>query len=427
MIRFGNIALRLIAACLFAVSGAKATGFLSLESSPSGAEVWYTGPDDPDRKYLGDTPLENRELPVGKYEFWLILSSHDTLSVPDIYIAESQTTQITREIPTHYGYLEVNTDPDSAEIWLDGVRIGPSPYVNNLVLPGKYQLKAVPRESHLKTSTRSIAIGKGDSLRLGLQAAYRDKSFLQENLSLPPWRFQAEAGIEFRSLTGNYLNEGKRDPLSTANADLPSQWDFPVNVRLGLPHDIETHLLLPFKSSRNPQVSVDDSANFKSNLRLGVKYTYRPLNIGMDMTYAFGFKHSFPAYDHDFLALTLLAEASQGKIYGQAQAGIEFHFASKQNNKFDPGDVGVAHAQVGYLLDPFTPYLGLTAQYHLDDTQAGTSAKNAGYLLIPEPGFVIDVGDDFSFQFGVPFTLLGKNAPSYWGLHLSISAALAIL
>lgn len=426
MIRFGNTALRLIAICLSAASLAKATGFLSLESSPSGAEVWYTGPDDPDRKYLGDTPLENRELPVGRYNFWLILSSHDTLTIPDIFIAESQTTQITREIPTHYGYLEVNTDPDSAEIWLDGVRIGPSPYVNNLVLPGKYQLRAVPRESHLKTSTRAISISKGDSVRMGLQAAYRDKSFLQEGLSLPPWRFQAEAGIEFRSWTGDYKNEAKRVAKSTDTADLPTQWDFPINVRLGLPHDIEAHLLLPFKSSRNPQTKVDDAANFKSNMRLGIKYTYRPLNLGMDMTYGFGFKRSAPALDHDYLALTLLAAGSKGKIYGQAQAGVEFHFASKYNNKFDPGDVGLAHAQVGYLLDPFTPYLGVAAQYIMDGSLAGVSDKRAGYLLAPEPGFIIDFADDVSLQFGVPFTLFGKNAQSYWGLHLSLTAALAI-
>jgi hypothetical protein len=406
---------------------ARAAGSLTLESSPSGAEVWYTGPEGGDKKYLGDTPLENRELPVGKYDVWLILSSHDTLAIPDVYIAEGQVTSLSREIPTHYGYLEVNTDPDSADIWLDGVRIGPSPYVNNLVLPGKYQVKALPREAHLKNSTRSITMAKGDSIRLSVQAPYRDKSFFQENLSLPPWRFQAEAAVEFRSLTGAYGNSGKRVPTPTDSFDLPSQWDFPIGVRLGLPRDFETHLLLPFKSSRNPR-DPDDSlgANIKSNMRLGAKYTYRPLNVGFDVTYAFGFKHSSPALDHDFLALTLMGEGSKGKIYGQAQAGFEFHFSSKANNKFDPGDVGIVHAQAGYLLDPFTPYLGATALYRFDDAIGGTSQKDAGYLLIPEPGFVVDAADDFSVQFGVPFTIVGKNYPSYWGLHLSFSAAVQV-
>jgi len=294
-----------------------------LESSPNGAEVWYTGPDDPDKKYLGDTPLERRELPVGKYNLWLILSSHDTLAVPDVYIAEGQTTQMTREIPTHYGYLEVNTDPDSADIWLDGVRIGPSPYVNNLVLPGKYDLKAIPREAHMKTSTRSIAMGKGDSIRLSIQAPYRDKSYLQENLSLPPWRIQAEAGIEFRSWTGNYPDTGSRVAFSTDSiSELPSQWDFPVNARLGLPHDLEAHILLPFAASDNPRMDHDTNANFKNNMRLGLKYTYRPLNVGLDVSYGFGFKHNKEALDHDYLGLTAIGEGSKGKIYGEAQAII---------------------------------------------------------------------------------------------------------
>lgn len=428
MIRQGKNALRLAAFFLLAAAGAvRATGFLSLESSPTGAEVWYTGPDDPDKKYLGDTPLESRELPVGRYNLWLILASHDTLSVPDVYVAEGQVTQLNREIPTHYGYLEVATDPDSSEIWLDGVRIGPSPYVNNLVLPGTSKLKAVPRESHFKTSVRNLNVGKGDSINITVMAPYRDKNFGHENLSLPEWRFQAETGLEFRSATGSYDSSGERVPTSTDSFDLPTQWDFPIEVRLGLPQNFEVHLLLPFKSSSTPSASRDTAAVFKSNMTAGVKYTYRPLNLGLDVSYGFGFKKSSPALDHDFLALTLLAAGSKGKIYGQAQAGFEFHFASKVNNKINPGDVGFAHAQVGYLVDPFTPYLGATAQFKLDDTVGGKSKKNLGYVLIPEPGFIVDMADLLSFQFGVPFTIVGKNYASYWGLHLSLSLGVSIL
>lgn len=428
MIRLGNKVFRLaVLFVLGSVPAVFATGYLSLESSPSGAEVWYTGPDDPDKKYLGDTPLENRELPVGRYNLWLILASHDTLAIPDVSIAEGQVTQMNREIPTHYGYLEVHSEPDSAEIWLDGVRIGPSPYINNLVLPGTSKLKVMPREAHFKNSIRNLTVGKGDSILLSIPAPYRDKSFLNQNLSLPTWRFQLETGLQFRSLTGEYLNEGKKVNLSTDSADLPTQWDFPVTVRLGLPQDFEAHLQLPFKSSRDPQVALDDSAVFPSNMRAGVKYTYRPLNIGFDLTYGLGFEKSKTALDHDFLALTFLGSASQGKIYGEAQAGIEFHFASKVDNKFDPGDIGKVHAQVGYLVDPFTPYLGATALYQFDDTRGGKSDKNMGYLLVPEPGFVIDVADLLSFQLGVPFTIVGKNAPSYWGIHFSLSLGLSLL
>jgi hypothetical protein len=401
---------------LFLAKAALATGFLSLESSPTGAEVWYTGPEDPDKKYLGDTPLQNREMPTGRYNVWLILPSHDTLAIPDVYIAEGQVTQVNREIPTHYGYLEVTTDPDSSELWLDGVDLGAAPHVNNLVLPGSYKLKAIPRESHFKNSARNILMNKGDTIRLAIQAPYRDKSFLQENLSLPAWRLQLEAGVQFRSITADYDDSSKR--VKRATDSIASQWDFPVQARLGLPQGFEIHMLLPFK---NFQSKMDSTAPFASDMRFGVKYTYRPLNVGFDVSYGLGIKKSSVALSHDILALTLMGMASKGKITGEAQAGFEFHLTDKIDNKFDPGDEIAAHAQLGYLLDPLLPYLGLTGRFHLDGDHNGVSDKSSGYLLIPEPGLIIDVADLLSLQFGVPFTIVGKSNHGFWGLHLSMS------
>jgi hypothetical protein len=403
---------------LISTTVVRATGFLTLESSPTGAEVWYTGPEDPDRKYLGDTPLDNRELPTGRYNIWLILPSHDTLAIPEIVIAEGQVTQINREIPTHYGYLEVSTEPDSAEIWLDGVRIGPSPYVNNLVLPGISRLKVVPREAHFKNSIRKLSLGKGDSTRLKVMSPYRDKSFGQENLSLPAWRIQLEGGVEYRSMTALYDSAGKRNKFPTDS--IRKQWDVPISARLGLPQGFEVHLFLPFKNHK------DSLAVFKDNLKFGAKYTYRPYNVGFDLSYGLGFKGNKNGYSHDFLALTLLGMASKEKIVGQAQAGFEFHFTEKGNNQLDPGDQGFVHVQLGYLVDPFFPYLGLTGLVNLDGDNNGKTVPSSGHVIIPEPGLIVDVADLLSIQFGVPFTVVGKRNGSFWGLHLSMTFGLGM-
>jgi hypothetical protein len=427
MNRLGMNAFTLWAFILLAGAGvATATGFLSLDSSPSRAEIWYTSPEYPDMKYLGDTPLENRELPVGRYNLWLILPSHDTLAIPDVYIAEGQVTQMNREIPTHYGYLEVATEPDSSEIWLDGVRIGPSPYVNSLVLPGVSQLKVFPRESIFRNSSRNLSVGKGDSIRLAIAAPYRDKSFLQKGLSLPAWRFQFETGVQFRSSTGNYDTTGKKIKYSTDS--LPYQWDFPIEARLGLPQGFELHLQIPFNSHHYPQIRGDTVSVFPANMQGGIRYTYRPYNVGLDLTYGLGFKKSTVAMDHDFLALTLMGMASKEKIYGEAQAGFEFHFSSKEDNKLDPGDLAFVHGQVGYLVDPFTPYLGLAAIFRLQDDYNGKSQQSTGgYQVIPEPGLIVDVTDLLSLQFGVPFTIVGNHSSSYWGVHLSLSLGVSII
>jgi hypothetical protein len=275
-----------------ALGQAQATGHLSVESSPNGAEVWYTGPDDPDRKYLGDTPLENRELPTGRYNLWLILAGADTLAVPDIAVHEGQHTLVNREIPTHYGYLEMLTSPDSSDIWLDGVKVGTSPFENNLMLPGDRKLKVDPRESHFRNTAFKLPINKGDTIRLKIESAYRNKSFLHENLSLTPWRIGLEFGVQHRTSTG-YYDTTKRDPFS--NREKRTQLDFPVAARLGLPKGFEAHLALPFKSYDDK----DTGAIFRSNMAAGIKYTHRTYNVGADLTWGVGFAEGEDAFPHD--------------------------------------------------------------------------------------------------------------------------------
>lgn len=399
---------------------ASATGFLSVESSPNGAEVWYTGPDDPDRKYLGDTPLERRELPTGKYNLWLILPSHDTLAIPEVAVEEGLHTLVNREIPTHYGFLELFTEPDSADIWLDGVKVGTAPFENNLMLPGNRKLRVDPRESHFRNTAMTQPINKGDTIRLKVLSAYRNKSFQAENLSLTPWRIGLEFGMQHRTNTGFY-DTTKRDPFS--NSEKRTQLDFPVTARLGLPNSFEAHLELPFKSYDDK----DTGAVFRSNMSAGVKFAYRPYNVGADVSWGVGFADGDDALRNDFLALTLLGMASKGDIVADVQAGFEFHFSDKDSSEINYGDVAKVHARVGYLLDPWLPYLGLTGLLRLNSTFDGDAVEDGGYLVIPEPGFTLEIDQVFSFQMGVPFTVLGKRNLSYWGIHGSLSVCLDIL
>lgn len=403
-----------------ALGSARATGFLTVESSPNGAEVWYTGPDDPDRKYLGDTPLEKRELPTGRYNLWLILAGADTLAVPDISVHEGQHTLVNREIPTHYGYLEMRTSPDSAVIWLDGVNVGTSPFENNLMLPGDRKLKIDPRESHFRNTALKQPINKGDTIRLSVVSPYRNKSFRQENLSLTPWRMQIEFGVQRSFFTGAYDDQGKRDkfPDSLRRA----QTDFPTGARLGLPKGFELHLVLPFKGYDDK----DTVAPSRSNMKAGIKYTYRPYNVGADISYGLGFEEGPDALPNDFLALTLMAMASKGDIVGEAALGYEFHFPLKGNKEIDPGDFAKARVQAGYLIDPWMPYLAVNAALHLAGDDDGASLKDDGHLVMPELGLLFDLDDFFSFQLGIPFSVLGRNAGSQWGIHGSLSLSVDI-
>ena len=77
------------------------------------------------------------------------------------------------------------------------------------------------------------------------------------------------------------------------------------------------------------------------------------------------------------------------------------------------GEFHPVHAQIGYLVDPFTPYLGVRGLFKMQDDYNGKPDPKipSGYVLIPEPGLIVDVADLLSLQFGVPFTIVGKNKP----------------
>jgi hypothetical protein len=229
-----------------------------------------------------------------------------------------------------------------------------------------------------------------------------------------------EAGLQHRTLTGRYDSSGKRDKFPSSQKR--EQVDFPLGVRLGLPSGLEAHLMLPFKSADGKA----EGAVFRSNMEAGLKYTYRPYNVGVDISYGLGFEEGSDALSHDYLAISLLGMASKDKILASAQAGFEFHFPDKKNTELDPGDIAAVKARLGYLVDPWLPYLGLSGAIMLDSDNDGTPVEDGGYMVVPEPGVVFDYEDKASFQLGIPFTILGRSIGSYWGVHGSLALRISM-
>ncbi len=407
--------LRKILFCLLANAATLlAAGFLTLETTPPGVEVWAIKSGTNKPEYMGDSPFLRRELPPGRYELLLIQNGKDTLRVPDVEIQDGQYAQISKEMPANYSSLSVQTEPDSGEVWLDGVKLGNSPYFNNLVLPGTYTLKLVPREAWHRRRIEKIQINKGDSLHLDRPFSFRDKSFLEENLSMRAGAFQLEGGYQFGSIYGRFDSTGKRINQSFAKRN---QNDFPLTLRVGFPFGLETHFQLPFDSYRQDSTL---KAPFSRDFSFGLKYTYRPLGVGADISYSVGSDTAKGGFNHDRLAVTLLGCFAKNQILLLGNGGYELHFTDKDNNHLTPGDELFVNAKVGYAAEGFMPYLGVLGRFRLNGTKDIESLPG-GHVLGVEPGMVVDIADWTSFQFGIPFTLIGKNNPNYWALHLSIA------
>jgi len=392
------------------------SGFLTLETNPSGAEIWYAPLGGLERRYLGDSPIQSREIIPGQYDFWVIVENRDTLSLPGITVYEGQHTQISRELPLHYAFLHLTTEPDSGEIHMDDINLGLSPYTNPLVHPNTYTLQLLPKSNRYRPRQEKLTLKKGDSLDLYRPFSYRDKAFLWENLSVLPGRVQLESGIWYRSLFGFMDSTGKRKNFP--NENVKSQIDLPLTLRLGLPYGIEGHVLIPFKSYEK----MNGAAPFASDLAFGLKYTLRPYNIGLDADYAVGRSAKNGGLNHDVLTLQLLGMLDKDKLLFQGNAGFQFHMHDNSDRLINPGNQIFLRAQAGYVAGAVMPYLAAMAGFHLSGDRDGEDLDNANYHIDLEPGLTLDVQDWVSFQLGIPFAALGSETPVYWGIHLSFAA-----
>jgi hypothetical protein len=412
---------RFALALLVLVATAWGSGYLTLETNPAGAEIWYANTGGNERRYLGDSPIQDREMTPGQYDFWIIVENRDTLTLPGITLSEGQHTQVSRELPLHYAYLELTTDPDSGLIRMDDVELGSAPYTNPLVHPNTYRLQLTPKSVRYRPRIEHLTLVKGDSLRLKRLFSFRDKSFLRENLSISPGMVQIESGIRYRSLYGSIDTVGKRQNFP--NDSVKSQADFPLTLRVGLPFGLEPHVLIPFKSYEK----VGGGAPFASDLAFGLKLALREYNAGLDITYSIGRKSTEGGLNHDVLTLQALGMLDKDKLLFQGNAAFEFHFHDRDDHQLNPGNQVVLYAQAGYVAAPVMPYIAALVHFKMGGDQAGKDLNNSNYGIGLEPGLTLDIQDWVSFQLGIPFEVMGKSDALYWGLHFSLAVRFGIM
>lgn len=409
------------AAFLVAASAVFASGYLTLETNPTGAEIWFAVSGGMERRYLGDSPIQNREMVPGTYDFWIIVENRDTLTLPGITLVEGQHTQVSRELPLHYAFLHISTDPDSGDIRMDDVALGAAPYTHSMVHPNTYRLQLTPKSVRYRPRSENLKLQKGDSLVLKRPFSYRDKAFMRENVSILPGRIQVEAGMQYRNLFGTIDSAGKRKNFP--NDQDKSQVDIPMTLRLGLPYGIEPHVLIPFKRYEK----VGGGAPFPSDLAVGLKFTLRPFNAGLDLTYAFGQSHGKGGLNHDVLALQALGMLDKGKLLFQANAGFEFHLPDRDSSQLSPGNQVFVRAQAGYVADMVQPYIAADLRFRLSGDNDGEDLNNGGYGIALEPGLTLEVQDWVGFQLGIPFTAIGSKDMLFWGLHFSVATRFAFM
>ena len=111
------------------------TGYIYVESEPSGADVYLDG------DYVGTTSIE---LPVypGEHEIKCAKSGYNDY-YDDMRVEAGETTYVWCElepIPEEEGYIKVESEPSGADVYLDWEYVGTTP-IELLVSPGEHEIK----------------------------------------------------------------------------------------------------------------------------------------------------------------------------------------------------------------------------------------------------------------------------------------------
>ncbi len=356
-----------------------------------------------------------------------------------------------------FGTLVITTTPDSADVILNDVKEQEiTPYTNDKMVLGKHYVTLKPKSPIYKSADYVTEITLDEKKTIDHTFRYRNKSFLNENLSVDKWHLQFESGYSYKNTWGSFESssvdgngtELKGDALNFSDSAIVKQYAFPIILRLGLPADMEFHMQLPVAQIGS---EVDNAEFGPQDVIMGLKYTHRQYNTAANVQFKFANGDSKErlgtnAYS---VALDLITLQSMAGVELLGQVGYEYTFTDIDNNKIDAGDNVRAKLQAGYLLGSVLPYLLANLNYSLADNNITTTKemqyttsngiivdsvevtketeydmKNDGYAGVLEIGAIVDITPKLAFQAGIPFTILGLNKNKFVGFNFSFAYAL---
>ena len=133
-------------------------GFLSINSEPSGAEIFIDG------KYIGKTPLEI-EVTTGNHTLTLTKDEYEQYFT-NLTLNIGERKEITVKLIPTFGYISVKSDKENTEVYIDGNYLGATPIVQYKLPVGSYLLEI--KHPSCKDYKANITISPGETLSLNV-------------------------------------------------------------------------------------------------------------------------------------------------------------------------------------------------------------------------------------------------------------------
>jgi len=184
------------------------TGEINISSNAQGAIVFING------KEVGKSPLEDYEINEGEHSIKLEHPDfHTQEKVVQLKIGENK--ELSFELEDNTGTLKVDSEPQGATVYLDGVRIGNTPLNKENVRAGKYVLRV--EKENLHTETENIIINDDEiiSKMLVLTSNFGTVKITANDAAI----YQNDQKVAFGSYEGKlkpgkYIFEARREKFN---------------------------------------------------------------------------------------------------------------------------------------------------------------------------------------------------------------------
>lgn len=239
---------------------------------------------------------------------------------------------------------------------------------------------------------------------------------IDHEMPIAPGTSELRAGYDQGFGTGGYDNDGKK----WDNTGSPITTTPMLQAKYGIVPGVELDAALLYEFRNADASGTGKAVDGLKRPELGVKYLHQETGLG-----AFAVLYA-PIGSEDIEGDAPVTTIEGGILYGKrfdrivVNAAASYVFGT-ENEGLWKQDMLDFHGKASYELDgQLAPNLALDLRKKLESKIDGSSQKDSdGHLLVVRPGATWIANERMRMEGSIPFTVLGRNDWSWWGLSLA--------
>lgn len=130
--------------------------YIAVTTNPSDAKIYL------DNKSLGNAPIQRQQIESGTHSLRIEKALYHTQE-HRINLQDGDDEALKYDLQPAFGTLNINSDPSGADVYIDGTKVGTTPYTNPTIASGQYTVKVTKDKWYPAEETIEVNDGETTS------------------------------------------------------------------------------------------------------------------------------------------------------------------------------------------------------------------------------------------------------------------------